>query len=181
MINKIFILGLLPESKYCNRSSLLLGLQNSLEDGINYCRIWNTINHYSIKDSYILDSAQLVKNLVITHINNNVATNPSGDGDYCYPTNETDTKFIPCEGSSDVFFMIDIRGDLDEQAAFVTELVRYLDLRRNGGSVTVLTNTQSNESFPELFDDYNLPIKVPFSALAYNTTSSQRASCSFLA
>lgn len=110
-------------------------------------------------------------------MNNNGATYPSGDSGYCKPSKETDIRYAPCEAVSDVLFLIDIQGRFDQQIVFLTEVIRNMDLRRNGGSVTVLANTHYNQSIFDYVDENKMTNFTPLTPLAYNTTISQCASC----
>lgn len=146
-------------------------------DGLSYGRIWKTINNYTIDDSKIINKIEEVKEFLFDHMETRAVIYPPGDSDYCEPLKETHIKYVPCEAANDVFFLIDIQGKLDEQVAFITEVVRNMDLRRYGGSVTVLTNTQYNQSIFDYIDENKMTIFAPLTPLAYNTTTSQCASC----
>lgn len=202
-ISILFILGLLNQTKYCNRLSLLQDLTSSFEtDVLNYCRIWKTINNYTIDHDEIEDKiteiTKIIKSLKDLIANkesyvgslssddknyckplkenyceppkeNDFCKHPKENG-YCKPSRDNEIKSAPCEAASDVFFLIDIQGNFDEQITFVTEVVRNLDLRRNGGAVTVLANTQSNGSILDFVDENNITTFVPLTPLAYNIT-----------
>ena len=99
--------------------------------------------------------------------------------EFCTPQTGTDIRSSPCESSSDVFFMLDnmpAEGSSVEEIEIVTQVVKTLNLGRNAGSVSVLVNAQGSSN-PSIVDDDNLPLNPPLYALAYNTTSSQCASC----
>ena len=174
----MFVLGLLPETGYCNRSYILSQSKNNIEyDGLSYCRIWKTVNNYTMDDSKIIDKIKEVRDFLFDHMDAHAVTYPPGDSDYCEPLKETDIKYVPCESANDVFFLIDIQGKFDEQTAFITEVIRNMDLRRYSGSVTVLANTQYNQSIFDYIDENKMTIFTPLTPLAYNTTKSQCASC----
>ena len=101
--------------------------------------------------------------------------------DYCTTTSVgTDYKSATIETSTDVFFMLDnmpAEGEgFDEEIKMVTNIARQLSLGRNAGSVTVLVNSQMQNNI-DLVDDNGFQINTPMYAIAYNTTSSQCASC----
>ena len=144
---------------------------------MNYARVWKAVNDYPEDDNQISGYISESRGQFLGYLTNDAVQKPSDDTEFCTLQISTDIKSAPCESASDVFFLIDIQGRIDEQIAFVTEIVRNLDLRRNAGSVTILANTQSIGSIPGLVDENNLPIVVPLNPLAYNTTSSQCASC----
>ena len=102
------------------------------------------------------------------------------EGMFCSPTVGTDIRSAPCESSTDVFFMLDnmpAKGEAtQEEVEIVTQVVRTLNLGRNAGSVSVLVNAQGSSN-PSIVDDNNVQLNTPLYALAYNTTSSQCASC----
>ena len=135
------------------------------------------MNDYPEDDNQISGYISESKGQFLVYLTNDAVRKPSDDNEFCTMQISTDIKSAPCESASDVFFLIDIQGRIDEQIAFVTEVVRNLDLRRYGGAVTVLANTQSNGSIPDQVDENNLQIVVPLNPLAYNTTPSQCASC----
>ena len=100
--------------------------------------------------------------------------------EFCTPQVGTDIKSAPCESSADVFFMLDNMpaqgGGTAEEIEIVTQVVKRLNLGRNAGSVTVLVNAIGSSN-PSIVDDNNVQLNPPLFALAYNTTSSQCASC----
>ena len=165
------------DSGYCIRAYQCSELTNTLEaEAISYARVWKALNRYPEEDNEITGYISESRGQFLSYLSNDAIQKPSDDNEFCTLQISTDIKTAPCESASDVFFLIDIQGQIDEQIAFVTEVVRNLDLRRYGGAVTVLTNTQSIGSIPPQ-DQNNLPIVVPLNPLAYNTTSSQCASC----
>jgi len=89
-------------------------------------------------------------------------------------------KSAPCESSADVFFMLDNMPAQEvgnkEEIEIITQVAKTLNLGRNYGSVSVLVNSQGSSN-PSIVDENNQPINVPLYAIAYNTTSSQCASC----
>ena len=166
------------DSGYCIRSYQNSELTNKLEaEAMSYARVWKALNRYPEEDNEITGYISESRGQFLSYLSNDAIQKPSDDNEFCTLQISTDIKTAPCESASDVFFLIDIQGRIDEQIAFVTEIVRNLDLRRYAGSVTILANTQSIGSIPGLVDENNLPIVVPLNPLAYNTTSSQCASC----
>ena len=144
-----------------------------------YAHIWIAINDYPIDFPSKNINIDPVKSYFFDYLSNNAMPYPSEDKEFCSSSIQPDIKLAPCETVSDAIILIDIQGQREEQITFITEVIRNLDLRRNGGAVTVLVNTHLNGSIPDLIiaDDNNLPINVPLTPLAYNTTSSQCASC----
>lgn len=170
-IIKLF-LGLLKDTGYCTRESLMTDLKTNLEKQMqNYARVWKALNNYLIDDSQIVQIISQFKVYLLEFIKNYVMTHPYDDNDFCTPPVQNDIISAPFEASSDVFIMIDVNGQIDEQSTFITELVRHLDLRPHGSSVTILANAYSNGPIP---DRNNYPT---LTSIAYNTTSSQFASC----
>ena len=100
--------------------------------------------------------------------------------DYCNPIVGTDIKTMPCESSADVFFMLDNMPAEEqgnkEEIEIITQVAKGLSLGRNAGSISVLVNAQGMSN-PSIVDDNNQQLNPPLYALAYNTTSSQCASC----
>ena len=144
---------------------------------MSYARVWKVVNDYPEDDNQISDYIAKIRGQFLGYLSNEAVQNPSDDNEFCTLQISTDIKSAPRESASDVFFLIDIQGPSNKQITFVSEIVRNLDLGRNAGSVTILVNAQSNGSIPDIVDENNLPIVVPLNSLAYNTTSSQYASC----
>ncbi len=100
--------------------------------------------------------------------------------EFCNPPVGTDIRSFPCESSADVFFMLDnmpAEGTGNrEEIEIITQVVKTLNLGRDAGTVSVLVNAQGSSN-PSIVDENNVPFNPPLYALAYNTTSSQCASC----
>ena len=160
------------DTGYCTRASLETELKANLVNQIqNYARVWNSLNNYLIDDSQILQTISQLEIHLFDFIKKYVIARSYDDNDFCTSPIQNDISSAPCEASSDVFIMIDVNGRINEQIAFVTQLVRYLDLRPHGGSVTVLANAHPNGS------TFNKGNYSTLTYLAYRTTSSQFASC----
>lgn len=63
-----------------------------------------------------------------------------------------------------------------EEIEIITQVVKTLNLGKDAGSVSVLVNAQGSSN-PSIVDENNMQLNPPLYALAYNTTSSQCASC----
>ena len=176
----IFVLGLFSDTGCCIRSSLLTELSDNLiKEVFNYAHIWIAINDYPLDDSSITIDINPIKSQFFNYLSYNAMPYPYEDKEFCTSLIQPDINSAPCEAVSDAIILIDIQGQREEQITFITEVIRNLDLRRNGGAVTVLANSQLNGSISDLIitDDNNLPINISLTSLVYNTTSSQCASC----
>ena len=65
---------------------------------------------------------------------------------------------------------------MKEEIEIITQVVKSLNLGRNAGSVTIVVNSQGSAN-PNIVDENNVQLNPPLYALAYNTTSSQCATC----
>lgn len=175
--------GLSPDSGVCQRQyGISTDLQNKVQrEAENYLRIWNALYYKgSNTDSQVTGFIAETWGSFYQFLNKAGLDKTSEERDFCNPSTGVDIKTAPCESASDVFFMLDNMpaegiGN-KEEIEIITQVVKTLNLGRSAGSVSVLVNSMGSYN-PAIVDDNNQPINPPLYALAYNTTSSQCASC----
>ncbi|CAG2121324.1 unnamed protein product, partial [Medioppia subpectinata] len=171
------------DATVCNRGYGLTELQNKVQrEAENYIRVWNGVFYEnSYFDHQLTGFVAETSRSFSQFINKAGTERPADERDYCTATSlGTDLNAASVETTADVFFLLDnmpaMGEGFDEEVNVVTNVVRRLTLGRNAGSVTVLVNSQMQNDV-NLVDDYGNQILTPLYALAYNTTSSQCASC----
>jgi hypothetical protein len=175
--------GLTPDSGVCNRQyGITTDLQNKIpREAENYIRIWNGVYYFNRHpDTQLTGFVSETWNIFNKFLQKAGQDKTSEERDFCNPPVGTDMRSFPCESSADVFFMLDnmpAEGTGNrEEIEIITQVVKTLNLGKDAGSVSVLVNAQGSSN-PSIVDENNMQLNPPLYALAYNTTSSQCASC----
>ncbi|XP_054166899.1 uncharacterized protein LOC128964334 [Oppia nitens] len=177
--------GLASDSGVCNRG---YGLSTELNNKVsreaeNYIRLWNGVFYEgTFQDNQLTGFVQETWQSFQRFLNKAGNDKSSDERTFCMQgLTGSDIKTAPLETSADVLFMLDNMGArgqaFDEELELITRVSRSLYLSRTGGSISVLVNSQGVNNLPNIVDDNNQQLNTPLYALAYNTTSSQCATC----
>ncbi|OTF72889.1 hypothetical protein BLA29_000066 [Euroglyphus maynei] len=175
----------------CNRYNYI---ESSLKDDLveesrKFLTIWNNYHYDNIYDESRVDGYINSLKETVMNVLKKASSPNEEEKNLCYETITNNIKEQQCESKANTFFILDISQSCNQknnqnqddqlclkQATYINELTKNMRMKRNSGSISVLYNARPVEN-PTLVDDRMMPINTSLYSVAYNSVSSECASC----